>query len=444
MMLYLQTAETLCYNCRMKVILDYIYTNYITLIILATIILMTCVSKKNDIKGTWYIHLLVLVVFILSVVEYVEIWADMYNKSYRILYYKTTLVYWLYPLLALLLLYITGEVKRKGLVTIPLIINMVITAIDLAETGIVYRFTEDHHYRGGPLSYLPIYVEIFYVVLLAIYSVRCLSEKQKQKGIVVLFMAVIVFITQTLGALGMESKYMPTIAAIEVLTYYYYLSAVEHGETLEALAENRIKLEQNKNNLLLAQIRPHFINSNLAVIRSLCYEEPEKAVEMIDHFSEYLRENIKQIDDSRLVPFKDEMESVENYLYLEMQRFQDRVSIEEDLQVTDFYVPPLSIQTIVENAVRHGISMTGLKGTIWISTRKEENETLVIVKDNGKGFDPEQIDFDGANHVGVKNVKDRYKRLLGGHVDIESKVGEGTVVTFHIPDENDESSLEEW
>ncbi len=321
---------------------------------------------------------------------------------------------------------------------------MVITAIDLAETGIVYRFTEDHHYRGGPLSYLPIYVEIFYVVLLAIYSLRCLNEKQKQKGIIVLFMAVIVFITQTMGAFGMESKYMPTIAAIEVLTYYYYLSAVEHGETLEALAENRIKLEQNKNNLLLAQIRPHFINSNLAVIRSLCYEEPKKAVEMIDHFSEYLRENIKQIDDSRLVPFKDEMESVENYLYLEMQRFQDRVSIEEDLQVTDFYVPPLSIQTIVENAVRHGISMTGVKGTIWISTRKEENETLVIVKDNGKGFDPDQIDFDGANHVGVKNVKDRYKRLLGGHVDIESKVGEGTVVTFHIPDENDESSLEEW
>ncbi len=137
----------------MKVILDYIFTNYITLIILATIILMTCVSKKNDIKGTWYIHLLVLVVFILSVVEYVEIWADMYNKSYRILYYKTTLVYWLYPLLALLLLYITGEVKRKGLVTIPLIINMVITAIDLAETGIVYRFTKDHHFGGGPLLY---------------------------------------------------------------------------------------------------------------------------------------------------------------------------------------------------------------------------------------------------------------------------------------------------
>ena len=87
----------------------------------------------------------------------------------------------------------------------------------------------------------------------------------------------------------------------------------------------------------------------------------------------------------------------------------------------------------MENAVRHGISMTGNKGTIWISTNRVEDEIIVVVEDNGMGFDVKAVDFDGVNHIGVKNVKDRVEKLLNGNVVIESKIGEGTRVTIHIP-----------
>ena len=424
------------------IIFDYITTNYITLLILATIIVMTIVNSKNNIKGTKMIHTMVFVSFIISIAEYFEVWVDTYNKSYRLLYYKAAIVYCLYPLLAMLFLYMTESLKHRHLITIPLIINIVITAIDITGTGMVYHYDVDHHYEGGPLSWLPELVETFYVIIMVVHSYRYLKVKNWSKGIIVMFMAFCVFLTQLMNDMNLSVYYMPAVAGLEILTYYFYLSAIQNSEIRDALAQKEILLERNKSNLLLAQIRPHFINSNLAVIRSLCYEDSEKAVEMIDHFSTYLRENIKQIDDERLVPFDNEMESVDNYLYLEKQRFQDRIEVKKDLAFTDFNVPPLAIQTIVDNSIRHGISMTGVKGTIWISSRKAENEIIVIVKDNGQGFDPEVVKSDGMNHVGIKNVKDRFSRILEGRVEVESKPGEGTTVTFHIP-HNEFTGVEE-
>lgn len=432
-MLYRSTLHSNYKVEEMNVLLDYINHNYMTLLILAAFIIMTVTNKKHRLKGTRLLYVMAFLTFLISVAEYVEIWVDTYNMNYRILFYKTTLIYWLYPLLIMLLLYITEGMKHKYLITIPLIINMAITAIDLSGKCIVYSFGEDHGYVSGPLSKLPEWVEVFYVLLLVVHSIRYLWNRKWSKGIIIFFMAGVVILSQIMVGICMPNTYMPAVAALEILTYYFYLSAIQYNETQDELVRNTIQLERNKCNLLLAQIRPHFINSNLAVIRSLCYEDTEKAVEMIDHFSAYLRENIQQMDDMRLVPFTKEMESIDNYLYLEMQRFQGRIDIEKDLEFEDFAVPPLSVQTIVENAVRHGISMTGVKGTIWISTGKSDDEVVITVRDDGKGFDTETVDFDGVNHVGIKNVKDRFQRILHGNVEVISKVGEGTTVIFHIP-----------
>ena len=250
------------------------------------------------------------------------------------------------------------------------------------------------------------------------------------------FCMVTIIFAQFLTNFDMPSIYLPTIIAIEILVYYFYIAAIQYNENKDALVESELALERNRNNLLLAQIKPHFINSNLAVIRSLCYEEPEKAVEMLDHFSGYLRENIQQIDDMQLVSFEREMESVDNFVYLEMQRFPDKIEVIKDIRVNDFFVPPLSVQTIVENAIRHGISMTGKKGTVRISTLAKDNNIIVKIEDNGKGFDVDSVEFDGINHVGIKNVANRLKRILNGKIKVESEVGYGTTVTFYIPKEN--------
>lgn len=422
----------------MNIVVEYLRNCYPTVMVLLTIIVMVELTKRSGIfEKTGRIYIMVLLTFALSLLEFAEIWIDEHNLNYRLLFYKAMLIYSLYPMVALLFYYFTSDVKHKFLIFIPQLINIIINVLDLFGTRLIYYYYEDHGYEGGPLDFLPFAVEIFYVVLIGVYSVRILNGKNKSKGIIMAFCMVTIIFAQFLTNFDMPSIYLPTIIAIEILVYYFYIAAIQYNENKDALVESELALERNRNNLLLAQIKPHFINSNLAVIRSLCYEEPEKAVEMLDHFSGYLRENIQQIDDMQLVSFEREMESVDNFVYLEMQRFPDKIEVIKDIRVNDFFVPPLSVQTIVENAIRHGISMTGKKGTVRISTLAKDNNIIVKIEDNGKGFDVDSVEFDGINHVGIKNVANRLKRILNGKIKVESEVGYGTTVTFYIPRERD-------
>lgn len=417
----------------MEFVREYLNTCYPTLLLLGAIVLVTLVNRGARIQKIGLIYTMTIFTFLLSILEYSEKWIDAKHLSYRLLYYKSMLIFWLYPALTLVLLFIIWDVRHKVLLAIPQVVTMVVAAIDVTGTGFIYWYGANHGWYRGPLGRLPFAVEDFYILLIAFFSIKLLRGKDKSKGIIVGFIVIALLIGEYLLLHGMSSVQMPAILAAITFIYYFYLAAIQHLETREELNESLLALERNRCNLLLAQIRPHFINSNLAVIRSLCYEDPEKAVEMIDSFSGYLRGNMKQIDDMQLVPFEQEMESVANYLYLENQRFPGRIEVIKDIKVTDFPVPPLAVQTIVENAVRHGISMKGIKGTIRISTDESEEEITIRIEDDGRGFDIAAADLDGIRHVGIKNVRDRFERILNGRVDVESEEGKGTVVTFHIP-----------
>ena len=300
---------------------DYLQSNFLTLMILATLIVMTYTNRNVKIKGIGLIYVVAGLIFLVSVCEYVEEWCDAYNKSYRILYYKAAAIYTLYPLIILLLLFLAGDVKRRLLIAIPELINVAFLLVDLSgTTGFVYYYGEDHGYLGGPLNWLPITVEVFYLLLLGIYSFRLLKfGKKRALGNCVIFMTVCCLLSIALtneGNIGIQM--VPTVVALELLVYYFYLLSIQYRETQETLHSERLELERSRSNLLMAQIRPYFINSTLTVIRGLCYENPERAAEMIDHFSAYLCENVKQLDDMTLVPFEKEMESVDHYLYLAM------------------------------------------------------------------------------------------------------------------------------
>ncbi len=158
------------------------------------------------------------------------------------------IVYWLYPFLTLQFLFLTENVRHRWLITLPLIVDMVLTAVDLTGTGIVYTYDTEHYYHGGPLTLLPTAVELFYVVILVIYSLRNLRKKNQSKGIIVMFMAGAVFVSQIQGAVGLSNSYMPAVASLEILTYYFYLSAIQYTELREELSRSEILLERNKSN----------------------------------------------------------------------------------------------------------------------------------------------------------------------------------------------------
>jgi sensor histidine kinase YesM len=134
------------------------------------------------------------------------------------------------------------------------------------------------------------------------------------------------------------------------------------------------------------------------------------------------------------VPFEKELDHLKKYLYIEKLRFDDLLNIEYDIQATDFELPMLSIQPLVENAVKHGVGMKDDGGTVRISTRETDDAFEVIIEDDGVGFDVNAPKMDdGRSHVGMENTKRRLKEMCDADIIITSKVGEGTTARVIIP-----------
>ena len=115
-------------------------------------------------------------------------------------------------------------------------------------------------------------------------------------------------------------------------------------------------------------------------------------------------------------------------------RFDDKLNIKYDIQDTDFELPLLSIQPLVENAVKHGVGMKDDGGTVKIISRKTDAGHEVIIEDDGVGFDVGEVKNDARSHIGMENTKKRLHDMCNGEVIIESEIGKGTIARVIIPD----------
>lgn len=207
------------------------------------------------------------------------------------------------------------------------------------------------------------------------------------------------------------------------------------SEQNRLLAESRVCLAESHVAITMSQIQPHFLYNALGSISALCDVDPVSAREATDHFAEYLRMNLDSMKQRAPIPFQTELNHIETYIWLEQMRFQEKLQVVYDIQVKDFQVPALSVQPIVENAVKHGICSKEEGGMIEIRTWQSDAVYLIEVRDNGIGFDPnEMLEYkDGKLHIGIKNVRNRLQTMVGGWLTIRSKPGEGTVATIQIP-----------
>ncbi|MBQ6413212.1 MAG: histidine kinase [Ruminococcus sp.] len=196
------------------------------------------------------------------------------------------------------------------------------------------------------------------------------------------------------------------------------------------------ELYEAKVGVMVSQIQPHFMYNALSSIAMLCKINPDTAYEATINFSEYLRGNMDSLKQQAPVPFTKELDHLKKYLYIEQLRFGKKLNIVYDINETDFVLPQLSIQPLVENAVKHGVGMKKKGGTVTISTHETDDAYEVIISDDGVGFDttaPKKDD--GRSPVGMDNTKRRIKELCGGQVVIESVVGEGTTAKVILPKE---------
>ncbi|MBQ1187426.1 MAG: histidine kinase [Clostridia bacterium] len=193
------------------------------------------------------------------------------------------------------------------------------------------------------------------------------------------------------------------------------------------------QLTENRVSIMMSQIRPHFIYNTLGSIEQLCALDPQKAGELVHNFAKYLRGNFGELDNPKPILMSKEMEHVHHYISIENVRFPD-MTFSFEMNSDDFHIPALTIQPIVENAIKHGLMKLQKGGTIRVTSFETENFYCVSVEDDGVGFDTGVL-HDERKHVGIRNIRGRLKAMVNGTLEIESTQGVGTKVLIKIPKE---------
>ena len=204
-----------------------------------------------------------------------------------------------------------------------------------------------------------------------------------------------------------------------------------HLESEKRIVEAELK--ESRVSIMLSQIQPHFIYNTLGTIERMCLKDPEKAFDLVRNFSLYLRGNFSELDSVSPIRFSEELKHVEYYVNIEKVRFPD-MNIEYDVAATDFVLPALSVQPLVENAIKHGLMRLESGGRVLIRSYETPTHFCVEVKDDGMGFDT-SLPIEPKKHVGLRNIRGRLKAMVNGELIIESQVGAGTRAVILIPKE---------
>lgn len=286
--------------------------------------------------------------------------------------------------------------------------------------GYAYHINEQGHYIrseniGMGILYLifPI-LSFFAIVLMSVFATR--SAKTTRMVFVVYTLFPVAGITLDYIFHGISLTYVGlTVSTLTIYTSIYL--------------QKQKMIDAQRNALMLSQINPHFVHNTLSTIAAMCDTSPQTAKALTIDFSRYLRQNLNTLNSEELIPFDKELEHVECYLKIEKARFRERLNVIYSVQCKDFEIPPLSVQPLVENAVKHGITKKAEGGTVRISTYSTDTHYIIEIIDDGVGFDASATEM----HVGIENVKNRLGSMCKGTVELKSTLGVGTRVTIEIP-----------
>ena len=304
-----------------------------------------------------------------------------------------------------------------------------------------YLITPDMQYYRGPL-YPLIALPTNTIMLLNLAGVLRRRNRLSHKTFVS-FLVAIVPITVTL-LIHLFVDVFPLIDISIVLSILAMFSLVvsdkieldmcrqrEFLQQQQEIANQQQEIANQRASIMVLQMRPHFIYNTMTSIYCLCSQDPEKAQQVVMDFTNYLRKNFTAVASDAPIPFTSELEHTRAYLAVEQVQYPKGLIVEYDTPHTFFRIPPLTLQPIVENAVKHGRDPYTGPFHIVIRTRKTENGSGIIVSDNGCGFHPAD---DDVPHIALKNIRQRLEIMCGGSLAISPGDGGGTVVTVTIPD----------
>ena len=299
-------------------------------------------------------------------------------------------------------------------------------------SDIAFHYTVAGHFKGGPLRQTCTVVSALLLGYLLFLTVRRFHPLTRRESWIPILVTALIAgaVVMDFNALFDEPplSFLTIAIAISCVFYYVWLH-------LQFVWEHEVALKAGQRiQLSLSQIKPHFLYNAMGAIEALCDSDPQKAGQAMARFTEYLRGNIDAIDCMSAIPFDRELEHTRLYLEIEQLRFGSALNVRYDVRCTGFSLPALTLEPLVENAVRHGIrkNVRGI-GTVSVATRETGEHYEITVTDDGPGFDPSSLLDDGRNRVGIRNVRERLQSVCGGRLQIVSAPGKGTTATIIIP-----------
>lgn len=309
------------------------------------------------------------------------------------------------------------------LMQIPALFLLAVTPF----TGALYYFDENNMYHRGSLFMCWQWLTI--ISFLFIFIVYIFERKKTDSILrkIICTASVIPTLGFILNLTGVGISYNNITVSITALIIFIFFEkyradfAIRKSHELDMLqtqlVEKKLALEQSKNAVLMAQIQPHFINNSLMALRSRCRDYPE-IYRSLTQFSKYLRSHFEAIGDTKMISFEREMENVEAYLDLERENYGDRLRVEYNIECDDFLVPALSVQPLVENAVRHGVGTYENGGTLYIKTFRQNGTVCIEITDSSSGMSSMTEQQKSRKGIGIDNVRSRLQTLNIGDLEI--------------------------
>ena len=290
------------------------------------------------------------------------------------------------------------------------------------------------------IKFYPEYTYLFsFVVILIIllllpsFYVFIVARKKMERRMRILFS-----IYSLLPIVAMFIEYLTEIncifyssSALLILLVYVGIDQknrlIAYNQSVELQAKES-EMKETEQKVMMGNIQPLFIQTVLASIADMAEKDPKRAESTTSSFATYLRMNLNSVGKNEPVPFEEELKHADSYLELEENIRPGRIHVEHNIEAYNFFLPVLTLQPIVENAIVHGIIPKG-GGTIKLWSREDEDSFYIGVDDDGIGFDSTLA----VKGVGISNTRSRLEKFCGGTVKIESEKGKGTKVTIKIP-----------
>lgn len=419
-------------------IAEYINENYMTFMILFSLIAAMIVNKDVEIPASklFITGITMLMVISLNDLLYLyqqEMFArpDMRSAALTIRTWGDTISFILRPVLIMIEIFmVVPEQKLRKLCAVPAILNALVFSTAVFGSKAAFWIDSQNSFIGGPMHFTIYMTQIVYIMLLLVFSVINFKQSNRGKSIMLITMFLQAVFVAIREYLNISPSFTNAVTALCMLDYYIYLATIERQAISDSLLQKELDLTKSELMVLRNQIQPHFIYNVLSMIRSLTRTDTEKAVQAINNFSKYLKTHIKAIQNEDMIPFEEELKNVRVYVDLAQTDYPGEIELVCDFEETDFAIPALSLEPIVENAIQHGISRRG--GKITITTRRSDGTMTISISDNGTAKKDITPKFTERLGVGLENTRRRLAMQCGGHMETQLTES-GCTVTISIP-----------